>query len=116
MYVKTSVRKTRNGEVRYLRTGEERLPLVVVQQELSFTTAGGSKSGKPWARLIAADTPANRKNYEDLVLRTFYLSNGDITVVDAQVPTTTDQCKGDGWKEFGFANQGLCLAFVERGP
>ena len=31
--------------------------------------------------LIAADTPANRKNYEDLVLRTFYLSNGDITDV-----------------------------------
>ena len=31
--------------------------------------------------LVAADTPANRKTYEDLVLRTFYLSNGDITDV-----------------------------------
>ena len=31
--------------------------------------------------LIAADTPQNRKVYEDLVLRTFYLSNGDITDV-----------------------------------
>src|SRR6266849_4528720 len=31
--------------------------------------------------LIAADTPANRETYEDLVLRTFYLSNGDITDV-----------------------------------
>jgi len=31
--------------------------------------------------MIAADTPANRKTYEDLVLRTFYLSNGDITDV-----------------------------------
>jgi hypothetical protein len=39
---------------------------------------------------------------------------GDITVVDAQVPTTKDQCKADGWKQFGFANQGLCLAFVSR--
>ncbi|HET9794311.1 MAG TPA: secretin N-terminal domain-containing protein [Thermoanaerobaculia bacterium] len=29
--------------------------------------------------LIAADTPANRKTYEDLVIRTFYLSNGDVT-------------------------------------
>ena len=44
------------------------------------------------------------------------LDSGDIKVVDAQVPTTTQQCKGDGWKQFGFANQGLCLAFVERGP
>ena len=42
------------------------------------------------------------------------LSSGDFTVVDAQVPTTNDQCKGDGWKQFGFANQGLCLAFVNR--
>src|SRR5215472_5429221 len=31
--------------------------------------------------LIAADTPANRKTYEDLVIRTFYLSNGDVTEV-----------------------------------
>jgi general secretion pathway protein D len=29
--------------------------------------------------LIAQDTPANRKTYEDLVIRTFYLSNGDVT-------------------------------------
>jgi hypothetical protein len=40
---------------------------------------------------------------------------GDIKVVDAQPPPTTmDQCKGEGWKQFGFANQGLCLAFVNR--
>ncbi|MGH9440738.1 MAG: secretin N-terminal domain-containing protein [Thermoanaerobaculia bacterium] len=29
--------------------------------------------------LVAADNPANRKTYEDLVIRTFYLSNGDVT-------------------------------------
>jgi general secretion pathway protein D len=31
--------------------------------------------------LIAADTPQNRKNYEDLVIRTFFLSNADVTEV-----------------------------------
>jgi general secretion pathway protein D len=31
--------------------------------------------------LIAADNAQNRKTYEDLVLRTFYLSNGDLTDV-----------------------------------
>ncbi len=31
--------------------------------------------------LIAADTPQNRKSYEDLVIRTFFLSNGDVTEV-----------------------------------
>jgi hypothetical protein len=44
------------------------------------------------------------------------LNNGDITVVDAQPPPTTPgQCLNDGWRQFGFANQGLCLAFVNRG-
>ena len=31
--------------------------------------------------MIAADTPANRKTYEDLVIRTFFLSNADVTEV-----------------------------------
>ncbi|MFI5026865.1 MAG: hypothetical protein ACHQCI_08990 [Solirubrobacterales bacterium] len=45
------------------------------------------------------------------------LNRGDITVVDAQPPPTTkDQCKGDGWKQFGFRNQGQCIAFVGHGP
>ena len=42
--------------------------------------------------------------------------NGDISVVDAQPsPTTKDQCKGDGWKQFGFKNQGQCIKFVNHG-
>jgi general secretion pathway protein D len=31
--------------------------------------------------LVAADNPANRKTYEDLVIRTFFLSNADVTEV-----------------------------------
>jgi hypothetical protein len=43
------------------------------------------------------------------------LSGGDITVVDAPpLPTTRGQCTNGGWKRFGFANQGLCVAFVSR--
>jgi hypothetical protein len=43
------------------------------------------------------------------------LNNGDITVVDAQPPPTArEQCLNNGWKQLGFANQGLCLAFVNR--
>src|SRR5829696_762851 len=36
----------------------------------------------------------------------------DITVVDAQAPTTPGQCRNGGWEQFGFKNQGLCIAFV----
>ena len=31
-------------------------------------------------------------------------------------PTTKEQCKKGGYEEFGFKNQGQCVAFVERGP
>jgi hypothetical protein len=41
---------------------------------------------------------------------------GNITVVDAEpLPLTSkDQCKEGGWEQFGFKNQGRCVAFVQR--
>jgi hypothetical protein len=45
------------------------------------------------------------------------LSNGDITVVDAQpLPTTKAQCRHGGWKLFGFKNQGRCIRSVKHVP
>jgi hypothetical protein len=45
---------------------------------------------------------------------TFVNELGDITVTDAQpLPTSKDQCKNGGWKNFGiFKNQGDCVSFV----
>jgi hypothetical protein len=42
------------------------------------------------------------------------LLGGDITVVDAPpLPTSKDQCKDGGWRNFpGFKNQGDCVSFV----
>jgi hypothetical protein len=31
-----------------------------------------------------------------------------------RVPTTKNQCKHGGWKQFGFKNQGQCIAFVNH--
>jgi hypothetical protein len=43
--------------------------------------------------------------------------SGDLLVVDARsVPTSKDQCKKGGHRQFGFKNQGQCVAFVQRGP
>jgi hypothetical protein len=43
-----------------------------------------------------------------------------VVVVDvpppARTPASKDQCRGGGWRDFGFRNQGQCIAFVERGP
>jgi hypothetical protein len=45
--------------------------------------------------------------------------HGDFTVVDAQppLPTSKDHCKNGGWRTYAstFANQGQCVAFVQRG-
>jgi hypothetical protein len=31
-------------------------------------------------------------------------------------PRSNEQCKNGGWAQFGFKNQGQCVAFVQRGP
>jgi hypothetical protein len=44
--------------------------------------------------------------------------SGDIVITDAQpLPTSKDQCKNGGWRNFGttFKNEGQCVAFVQRG-
>ena len=47
------------------------------------------------------------------------ISAGDIVVIDAPapppLPTSKEQCKKGGWREFGFRNQGECVAFVASG-
>jgi hypothetical protein len=42
------------------------------------------------------------------------LTSGDLTVTDApSLPTSKDQCKHGGWRDFGvFKNQGDCVSFV----
>ena len=36
-------------------------------------------------------------------------------VVEPTDPTTKNQCKKEGWKDFGFKNQGQCIQFVNTG-
>jgi hypothetical protein len=46
-------------------------------------------------------------------------SGGDLIVHDAPaLPTSKEQCKNGGWRNFGtaFKSQGQCVAFVERHP
>ena len=42
--------------------------------------------------------------------------DGRAVVFDAKpLPTTKEQCMNGGWKQIGFKNQGLCIAFVNHG-
>lgn len=40
----------------------------------------------------------------------------ELVVSCDSMPTTTAQCKNGGWRNYGFKNQGQCVAFVQRGP
>jgi hypothetical protein len=45
------------------------------------------------------------------------LTSGDIVVTDSPPPPTSkDQCKKGGHRQYGFTNQGRCVAFVQRQP
>jgi hypothetical protein len=40
---------------------------------------------------------------------------GNLEVFDAPgLPKSKDDCKNDGWRQYGFKNQGACIAFVIR--
>jgi choline dehydrogenase-like flavoprotein len=42
---------------------------------------------------------------------------GDIDIVNAPpFPTSKEQCIDGGYVQYGFKNQGECMAFVQRGP
>ena len=47
-----------------------------------------------------------------------FIVSGNLTVVDAQpFPTSKDQCKNGGWRNFpAFKNEGQCVKFVQHGP
>lgn len=39
---------------------------------------------------------------------------GTLGLTFAPYPTSKEQCKQDGWRDFGFKNQGQCIKFVEH--
>jgi hypothetical protein len=88
---------------------------------LQFIDGGPSASGPPWPDTFVDDI---RLAPEECALAPtgpslFSYAADGITVVDAPpLPTSKDQCKNGGWRNFAdaFKNQGQCVAFVERGP
>lgn len=56
----------------------------------------------------------NSKNYAPAPSYNVHWSNfayGNIT----SSPTTKDSCKANGWQDYGFRNQGLCIQYVNTG-
>jgi hypothetical protein len=81
--------------------------------EINLVDNGGSGSDTFGSPRSGSNDPADCSGGSVLG---FPLFVGRAVVFDAKpLPTTKDQCKGDGWKQFGFKNQGQCIAFVNHG-
>jgi hypothetical protein len=45
-----------------------------------------------------------------------FVTTGDVSIRDAPPgPATKDDCKKDGWRRFGFKNQGQCVSSIATG-
>jgi hypothetical protein len=78
--------------------------------QATITTADGTFADHGLFRAVfyrAGDNPLNR--FDESFLSA-------LNAPTPLAPTTTNQCKHGGWKQFGFKNQGQCVAFVQRGP
>jgi hypothetical protein len=63
----------------------------------------------PTACPVPADLAAGLESWLSVIA-------GDLVVHDAPARLTKKkQCKEGGWRDFGFRNQGRCVAFVKRG-
>jgi hypothetical protein len=77
----------------------------------------GSIGGVQFIAVAAADSPddCSLGSPTDVA----EVISGQIAIVDAPpLPTSRDDCKNGGWRNYGttFQNQGQCVAFVQRGP
>jgi hypothetical protein len=78
--------------------------------DATITTPGGSFTDHGFFRAVfyrSGDNPLNRfdQSFES-----------SVSPPQPVLPTTKDQCKHGGWRQFGFKNQGQCIRFVKHGP
>ena len=85
--------------------------------KLTVTDNGPAAPGLDTYAAAGYFSPPDCSSPEIGALGTQSLLTGDIVVVDAPpLPTSQDQCKNGGWRDFGiFKNQGDCVSFVTTG-
>ncbi|GAA1756457.1 hypothetical protein GCM10009712_01740 [Pseudarthrobacter sulfonivorans] len=80
----------------------------------TINTGGASYTDSGTAFARDAEMPNNGVAIFQPFNETFSTSNGVVPVVPA-APTSVDQCKNGGWKNYPqFKNQGECVAYVQR--
>lgn len=89
-------------------------PFGVTHAKTTVVDNGPADSGLDTYISIASTSPFDCSTP---VLGGENLITGDAVVTDSPPPPTSgDQCKDGGYQQFGFENQGQCVAFVKPGP
>lgn len=81
--------------------------------EARIETSDGTFRDEGNTKMLVAGTNVIDDHTRGLFAETFVSS---LTEPERLLPTSAEQCKGEGYKEFpGFKNRGDCVAFVETG-
>jgi subtilisin-like proprotein convertase family protein len=51
---------------------------------------------------------------DDSAIHIGSITSWSLDISTTPVPTTKEQCKNGGWREFGYPNQGMCISDVNR--
>jgi subtilisin-like proprotein convertase family protein len=51
---------------------------------------------------------------DDSAIHIGSITSWSLDISTTPVPTTKEQCKNGGWREFGYPNQGTCISFVNH--
>jgi hypothetical protein len=95
--------------------------VVYVQDNGSPGSGRDIANERPSSEVIRTCSPPTDEQlvpFPFIPIRPQPIQSGEIVVHDfvpPPRPTSKEQCKNGGWRAFGFRNQGLCVAFVERG-
>ena len=89
-------------------TGKDGTNMGWTAQSFAFTATGTTTTlmFKSLHAIYSDEFPDRAQGAAIDNIRVQYTSNN---------PTTVDQCKKDGWIQYGFRNQGLCIQFVNTG-
>ena len=94
-------------------TGEFAPGVVLLLFDPSVPTVVGVTNPGPIATFPAGIAPGT---YAVLLFR---IPDLNVVIGSIQIgnctPASREQCKGEGWRDFDFENQGQCIAFVNRG-
>ena len=102
-----------SGDTAVLSYREQALPPNLGPNVVTLILTDNGGGGRDVMTVVVSPRAATDCSIPTLSSHPETLAFGRATVVDAPpLPTSKEQCKNGGWSQYGFANQGQCIKFV----